>query len=480
MTFTSPLFFLFLAVVWALHHVAPARLKAPVLILAGCAFYASFKAPQLLLALLLVTLAGYVSGKRLGRTTDDSRRRRELAAGVLACLAVLGAIKYLPELLPPGFRGRIHPNLLMTLGVSYFTFQAVSYLVDVYLGVVEPEPDPVRHALAMSFFPKLLQGPIERAGDLFPQFAAPYRFDYGRMRSGLVLMAWGLCKKLAIADRLAPAVNTAYADTAAADPRALVFAAFAYTFQIYYDFSGYTDMARGAARLFGIELSENFNLPYRASSIGDFWRRWHMSFSRWILDYLFRPLQMAWRDRGKAGTAAALLATFAVSGLWHGAAWGFMAWGLFHGLCLALSTFWTPVRRNLFRRFRIPESAPLRLWRVFITFNLVNIAWVFFRSPSIPDALRVLAAFPAGIAGLFAPGGVAAAIPAGYGAGEAAIAGVAILAAGFVQGRVADPACRARFFGSPALLRRAAYCLLILATVFFGVTGGKNFVYAQF
>jgi D-alanyl-lipoteichoic acid acyltransferase DltB (MBOAT superfamily) len=193
-----------------------------------------------------------------------------------------------------------------------------------------------------------------------------------------------------IADRFALYANQVFNNVHAYNGFPLVIAIYAYAFQIFFDFSGYTDMARGTARIFGINLTENFNSPYLATSIADFWRRWHISFSRWILDYIFKPLQMGCRDWKQTGTAIALIITFLVSGIWHGASWGFVLWGLLHGIYLASSTYYRPYQKKLHAWLGVKKGRLLQAWQVFVTFNLVSVAWIFFRSDSLGDALYIV------------------------------------------------------------------------------------------
>jgi D-alanyl-lipoteichoic acid acyltransferase DltB (MBOAT superfamily) len=244
--------------------------------------------------------------------------------------------------------------------------------------------------LSLAFFPKLLQGPIERSGDLLPQLKIKFAPDYDNLRAGGLLFTWGLFKKLVIADRLGIYVDAVYNSVHQFTGLALLLATYAYAFQIYLDFSGYTDMALGSARLFNINLTQNFNSPYLATSVADFWRRWHISFSSWILDYMFKPLQMRWRHAKNWGTAAALLVTFLISGIWHGASWKFVLWGLLHGVYLAGSVFYRPFRNKLQKRWGIRDHRLGKAGRIFVTFNLICLAWVLFRANNLADAWYVL------------------------------------------------------------------------------------------
>jgi alginate O-acetyltransferase complex protein AlgI len=393
MTFTSALFVLFIPVVFLAFCLATERRRWLVLLIASYGFYASFEAPSLLVFLALVSLIGYAGGLWLGRAKEHTRRGAILGLCIVSCLGILFFTKYLPH-----FPSIHHYGLLSTvisIGVSYYTFQAISYLIDVYMEVQEPETHPGYFALYMAFFPKLLQGPIERAHALLPQLRTPAGFNYNNVRSGLLLFAGGLFSKVVIAERLARYVNTVYDDVHSHTGLSLILATYCYAVQIYCDFAGYTDMARGTARIFNIDLTENFNHPYVATSVAEFWRRWHISFSRWILDYIFKPLQLRWRNAGTLGTAMALLVTFLASGIWHGASWGFVIWGLLHGIFLAGSVFYLPYQKKLHAALGIGRGAWYRAVRIFCTFNLVSFAWIFFRANNLGDALYVVKNLPA-------------------------------------------------------------------------------------
>jgi alginate O-acetyltransferase complex protein AlgI len=390
MAFNSFPYFLFLPAVYLLFYFTPDRWRWLVLLVGSYGFYASLKAPYLLAVLVTVTVASYACGFRIAAARDEETRRRWLWLGTALCLALLALLKYFPFLASHVAGGSALSSTIISIGVSYFTFQAISYLADIYLEMEEPEPHLGRYALYLAFFPKLLQGPIERAGDLLPQFRQSYRFDYDQVRSGLLLFGWGFFKKVVLADRLALYADQVYNNIHDYSGVTLLIGTYAYALQIYFDFSGYTDMARGTGRMFGIDLTENFRTPYLATSIADFWRRWHISFSRWILDYIFKPLQLGWRNRGQSGTAAALIVTFLVSGIWHGATWGFVLWGLLHGFYLAASTFYRPYQKKLYKTLGVEKSPWLKWWQVFVTFHLVTFAWVFFRANTLADAFYVI------------------------------------------------------------------------------------------
>ena len=394
MTFNSSTYFFFLPVVYLLFYLTADHWRWLVLLIASYVFYASFRAPYLLAVLFMVTGIGYVCGLRIASCHDDSIRKRWLWIGSCACVAILAIFKYLPL-----FESQVNnifdlkgtfSTAIISMGVSYFTFQAISYLIDIYLKIEEPEHHFGRFALYMAFFPKLLQGPIERAGNLLPQLKYGYQFNYDAMRSGMLLFTWGLFKKVVVADRLSLYVDPVYGNVHAFTGLPLLLATYAYAFQIYMDFSGYTDMALGSAQLFNINLTQNFNSPYLATSVADFWRRWHISFSRWILDYIFKPLQMTWRYWKNWGTANALAVTFLVSGIWHGASWGFVIWGGLHGVYMACSVFYRPYQKKLHKALGIDKTIFLKVWQVFVTFNMVCFAWIFFRAETLSDAYYVV------------------------------------------------------------------------------------------
>ncbi len=393
MTFNSLSYFIFLLVIYLLFYLISDRRRWLLLLIASYGFYATLRAPYLLAVLLMVTAISYACGLRMTSNQDEAIRKRWLWIGTSTCVAILALLKYLPFLEAKtntilGLKSTTSSTLI-SIGVSYFTFQAISYLSDIYLEIEEPERHFGIYALYMAFFPKLLQGPIERAGDLLPQLKQPYKFDYDTMRSGMLLFTWGLFKKVVVADRLAPYADQIYNNVHDYKGLPLIVGTYAYALQIYFDFSGYTDMARGAGSIFGISLSENFRSPYLATSIAEFWRRWHISFSRWILDYIFRPLQMTWRKWGQKGTAAALILTFAISGIWHGASSGFVIWGLLHGIYLAASTYYRPYQKSIYKWLRLDKKQWPDWWKVFITFNLTSFAWIYFRAISVNDALYV-------------------------------------------------------------------------------------------
>ena len=391
-------FWLFLAIVAALFYGLPRRSGRYVLLIASYYFYARWNAWYLLF-LLILTASDFAIAIALERAIDRQRRPRLLLAlGVAANLAFLGSFKYtnfatgtIAALL------RMHANpwlvsLFVPIGISFHTFQSISYLVDVYRGRMAAIRKPLDYALYLAFFPQLLAGPIVRAGLFFGELFAWRPPSAEDVSYGLARVGFGLVKKMAIADQFAGVANAYFASPASHPGAPAAWSAvFAFGMQIYFDFSGYSDIAIGCARLFGFVFPENFAMPYLATSITDFWHRWHITLSTWLRDYLYIPLGGS--RGGRLATLRNLMVTMLLGGLWHGAQWTFVAWGGFHGVLLC-------VERLL--GIGHERSAPrgmVMLARVILTFALVSLAWVLFRAPSFAAALEVYRALLTGGAG---------------------------------------------------------------------------------
>lgn len=485
MYFDSLQYIIFVPIVLAAYQFMPSRWRWAVLLSASIGFYAALRMPLLVIAWTLVVLTSYWCGRRISGEGNDLRRRTYLWAGVAAQLVILVSIKYLRNILRlilPGFEiSTGGTEWFSTLGISYYTLQAVSYLADVYLGMTEPERHLGRFALYLGFFPKLLQGPIERAGDLLPQLRSLGSFNYANVRSGVLLFCWGLFKKVAVANRLAPFVTAVYYDPHGYSGISLIAATYMYAIQILADFSGYTDMALGVARMFNIRLTENFNSPYFATSIADFWRRWHISFSRWILDYIFKPLQIQWRDARKVGVVGALLVTFLFSGLWHGSTLTFVAWGLLHGVYLASSILLKPWREAVYHKIGLANHPWRRAFQAFVTFHLVVFAWIFFRASSIADswyiATHLFVAATTRISyATTVRGGVMGAILNGRSARDFAMLGAAMTV--WFLGSTFSKIVRLQ--DQPIWFRWSMYYAVILALVYLNAYDDVGFVYFQF
>jgi alginate O-acetyltransferase complex protein AlgI len=409
MLFNSIDFLAFFAAVFAVYFFVPQKYKWLLLLLASYFFYGFWKWEYLLL-LALPTLASYVAARGMAASASGRRRKLWLFSGVTVSLGLLFIFKYL-EL----FRQTLHDlagyfmhtqplsllKIILPIGISFYTFKIISYLIDVYYQRIAAEKHLGIYALYVSFFPQLLAGPIERAAQFIPQLKKPVAFDWDRIACGFRLVVWGLFKKMVIADRLAFFVNEVFRNPEGQGVQ-LVLAVYFYAFQIYCDFSGYSDMAVGVTRILGFESMKNFDFPYFSRTITQFWSRWHISLSSWLRDYLFLPLAYAVMRRIKGEKLLAVKAetwgyfigiflTMLLGGLWHGASWTFVIWGGLYGVYQVFSYSGKRLRRKFLKR-----SGLLRLpWlhtglSVLFTFHLVCFAWIFFRSPSFGAALAFL------------------------------------------------------------------------------------------
>jgi D-alanyl-lipoteichoic acid acyltransferase DltB (MBOAT superfamily) len=381
--FTSLSWLVFLLAFFAIYHGLPVALRRWGMLVASVVFYSTWSVPHLAL-IAGQLLVDWTCGFLLGKTDDPPRRKAIVAMSVVINLGVLCVFKYYglfgETLRAFGIPAPI-AQLTLPLAISFYTFESMSYTIDVYRRQLAPVKSPLHLALFITWFPHLIAGPIIRPSEFVPQLERPSAVTRERFFSGLNLMAIGYTKKLFGADWLATLADPAFAAPERYTSLELVVAVYAYAFQIYLDFSAYTDIARGASRWFGIELPENFDSPYLATSITDFWRRWHLTLSHWLRDYLY--VSLGGNRLGNARTYVNLMATMLLGGLWHGASWTFLVWGGLHGL-------WLAVERGLGVK-ATTEAAGVGLWvRRVWTFHLVCLAWVLFRAPTFSGALAVL------------------------------------------------------------------------------------------
>ena len=385
MLFNSWQFGVFLPIVFALYWSVPRRFRWSLILASSYWFYMSWNVKYVVL-ILFTTLISYMAGIFLERfNANKAVKKSILAFTLISCLGVLFVFKYFNFFAGAFidfmnmFALHLHPmtlKLLLPVGISFYTFQTLAYVIDVYRGNVKAEKHFGVYAAFISFFPQLVAGPIERTNNLLPQIKAAPDFDYAQATYGMKLMAWGFFKKLCVADVVAVYSDKVFNDVYSYQGFALVLAVFFFTLQIYCDFSGYSDIARGCAKLFGINLMENFRSPYFSSSIREFWSRWHISLSTWFRDYVYIPL--GGNRCGKFRRNMNLMITFIVSGLWHGANWTFLAWGAVHGFAQVIE--------NAFLPKGYKPHGIMRAVRVAGTFVFVMLAWVFFRANSIAEA----------------------------------------------------------------------------------------------
>jgi D-alanyl-lipoteichoic acid acyltransferase DltB (MBOAT superfamily) len=389
MSFASLAFAAFIVVVLPLFHALPRGLRLPFLVAASFLFYAWGDWRHCVL-LLVTSLSAFLVGQAMARAADAASRRTWLLLGLVINLGMLGFFKYAGFLMQSaaalaGFAGlELQPpafGIALPIGISFFVFQAVGYLVDVYRRVIPAEPSAVRLAALLSMFPHLVAGPILRAPRLLPQLHALPPVTLAQAARGVELIAWGYFLKLCLADNAAPLVARRFADPTSFGAADHAVAALLFAFQIYGDFAGYSLIAIGLGLLLGFDFGPNFDRPYFSASISEFWRRWHISLSSWLRDYLYIPLGGS--RHGAVMTARNLLLTMLFGGLWHGAAWTFVLWGAWHGLLLALERLLAHVLGPL------ADGSPwrrLRPLRIGLTFLLVCIGWILFRAESLADA----------------------------------------------------------------------------------------------
>jgi alginate O-acetyltransferase complex protein AlgI len=482
--------FLFLPAVLALHALAPRRARQALLVLASLAFCA-WAGPWFVVPLAVVIVVDHACGRVIAAraaaaAAGDRRaalvRRLALGASLAVDLGLLGVFKYagfaadnldavLRALSLPGVPAGWWSGLALPLGISFYTFQSIAYTVDVYYARTEPARSLVEYALFLSFFPRLTAGPIVRFGEFSAHLRerAPWRDSFAR---GVVSFSFGLAKKTLLADPCGAVADTVF-NAASRHPLDAWIGLLAFAFQIYFDFSGYTDMAIGAGRMLGLELPQNFDRPYLARSVTEFWRRWHITLSNWLRDFLFLPiayaagrrferLRLAPRSEEYASYVTAAVTTMALAGLWHGAAWTFVAWGLVHGIAMAAER--GVMRRRFYKR--TPDGV-----KIAVTFGIVLLAWVFFRSASLADA----AAYLASLVGAGSAGG-AAGLLAAVVRTPANLAALAAAAAVVWLGRPT-----VRWAERPTLAGAALAGVLLLAGVAaVMVTSQKAFLYSVF
>ena len=503
----------------ALYYIFPRRFRWVILLALSYGFYAS-RAFSALPFIFTTTLSTWLGALLLGRMAERCKarlhadpslssaekkkiraasklRRRVLFFGVLVLnFGLLAVLKYTDDV--RGLFGASPLGLLLPLGISFYTFQSMGYLIDVYNGKYAPERNPAKFALFVSFFPQLIQGPIGRFDKLGPQLTAPHDFKFETLQRGALLMLWGLFKKLVIADRALPLVDAVFSAPAGAMGGAsIAVGVLFYSLQQYCDFSGGIDLVAGIAQLFGIELAENFRRPYFSVSLGDFWRRWHISLGAWMRDYVFYPFallkpvsRLSKAAKKPFGTAfsralpAALgnLLVFFLVGLWHGAQMNYIVWGLYNGVILAFTALMEPVYKRMNARLpRLTASKGFHLFRILRTFLVVNIGWYFDRCVRASDALRMLrttlfeprfASMAAELSGIL--------IPADY--MVLAVSTLLLFAVSLAQERGVH--VRSVILSRPLPVRWLIYIAGIVGVLLLGVWGSgfseASFIYYQF
>lgn len=476
MLFNSIHFVLFFAAVTPVYFLLPQRHRWCFLLLASSYFYMCF-IPVYILILGFTIGVDYLAGIKI-ESSSGRRRKFWLFASLFANMGVLAVFKYydflntnLSVLLNGlGYTNQIPAlGLLLPVGLSFHTFQAMSYTLEVYRGRQRAERHLGIFSLYVLFYPQLVAGPIERPQHLLPQFYEPHRFELKRVSEGLKLMLWGFFMKLVVADRLALYVDTVYNNPGKHSSASLVTATIFFAFQIYCDFAGYSNIAIGAARVMGFRLMTNFNRPYFSRNVAEFWKRWHISLSTWFRDYLYIPL--GGKQVPVARWQLNLMVVFLLSGLWHGASWNFVIWGSLNGFFVLLTLQLTR------RKNRVKQTVPLTVkarpavfLQILFTFLLICFTWIFFRAATLADAwLIVKRIFTAG-GPLFADWSAVMLYST-----------VAVLVIAIAEYQKEFHRDKLSLMDHPrAIVRYSAYTSLIMAILLFGVFDGGQFIYFQF
>jgi len=480
MLFNSPGFLLFFPVVTLIYFLLPHRYRWLHLLLASCVFYMSF-VPAYILILAAIIVIDYTAALLIKKSVDIRYRRRLLYASFVGNIGVLAVFKYFDFFIQNinSFLSSLHIpvqhlpylHLILPIGLSFHTFQAMSYTIEVYKGNQEPERHFGIYALYVMFYPQLVAGPIERPQRLLPQFRVVHHFSSLNLLEGLRLMLWGFFKKLVIADRLAFYVNIIFSNVGHYHYLNLLEALLFFSIQIYCDFSGYSDIAVGAARTMGFSLSLNFNRPYYATNIREFWQRWHISLATWFRDYIY--FSLGGNKKGTARLYMNIVIVFALSGLWHGANWTFVAWGLLHS---AYFLIYLLILRHKKQSARF--NSLKNLVGMIITFSAVTLSWIFFRAENIDDSLLLIRQIFTRYSGFPFQLVFNDKITMSYfGIGTLWIAGIATVLMLAVE-RIFPPDF-SMLNKKPAL--DIAFCSVILSLIFlFGVFHKTSFIYFQF
>lgn len=396
MLFNSAEFAFFFVLVYVLYFVSEHKWQNWILFVASCIFYGVWSFKFLLLMFFSITI-DFFCAKNIYQSSDRLARKRLLILNFIVNLGILGFFKYF-NFFESNFQALLHVfgcsikpiliHVILPVGISFYTFQAMSYSFDVYRGQLVPEKKFIDYALFVTFFPQLVAGPIERASHLLPQVITPRVMNLRKFRDGGYLIFWGLFQKIFIADNLAKIVNCYFVPASYYNGVSVLLSLYAFAFQIYCDFSGYSNIARGLGKLMGFELMINFNLPYFSTNPSEFWKRWHISLSTWLKDYLYIPL--GGNRKGGFLTYCNLFITMFLGGLWHGAAWTFVLWGAYHGVLLILHKLFEPYikKRLVSRNYYLGKT--LFILKVIFFFHLVCLGWLFFRAQSLTQVYAML------------------------------------------------------------------------------------------
>ena len=480
MVFNSLHYLFFLSVVFVLYFLLPAKQRWKLLLAASVYFYCTFDIKFLVLIAFSIFSSFFLAIKS-EETPDESKKKLYLHLAIWSSALILCIFKYynfFAESATDLFASmgmHVSPMLIkigLPIGLSFYTFQVIGYSLDVYYGVSKAERKLGIYSLYILFFPKLIAGPIEQSQNLLPQLHREHDFDYNRITSGIKLIAWGLFKKVCIADRLAVFVDMVFSSPEQYSGLQTIIGCYFLVFMVYTDFSGYTDMAVGTARIFGFNLIRNFNRPFISQNLTEFWKRWHISLYTWCYEYIYNPLSFNYRNWKQWGIILAIFATLTFSGLWHGAAWTFIIYGVLHAIGLTVEYFLTPLRTKM--KSTLP-SVFYKYLGIAITFHFFLFTLIIFKSDSIGEAFSIIQSFTKVNGSQFG----------WYLFGDnkieflVAFIGVfALLIMEFWQSKT--DTYLSFHLKLPAVFRWSTYSLMILILVYFGVFKTTEFVYAQF
>jgi alginate O-acetyltransferase complex protein AlgI len=481
MLFNSFQFLFFFIIVWILVLGTRGTTRKIILLIASYYFYMCWST-RYIFVIWGITLIDYVAGLQIEKAQRPHLRRLYLGLSLACNIGLLAFFKYF-NFLMGSVSGAAHLfgleydtpllNIILPVGLSFHTFQAMSYTIEVYRGKVPAEKRLLEYALYVAFFPQMVAGPIERPHQLLPQFHREPQPTSAGIRSGLTQALWGLFKKIVIADNVSDFVQLIYATPTHYDGASLLLATVLFSVQIYCDFSGYTDMALGLARMMGYGLVVNFRQPYFSASIAEFWRRWHISLSTWFRDYVYIPLGGSRVSMTRNWFN--LMVTFLVSGLWHGASWTFVVWGFVHGMYLIISQAAGPYAARVGRILRCERfPVTVNIVKILATFSAVTLAWAFFRAKTLGDAWFVIThLLPLGKLDPFVLK------VGGFTRATAPFLTLFLVAMFVVEWWIAHPARAPKLWRSP-LFRAISYNACIYSIVFFGFFGHRDFIYFQF
>jgi alginate O-acetyltransferase complex protein AlgI len=489
MLFNSLSFLVFFPLVVCLYFLLPSRFRILLLLLASCYFYMAF-VPVYVLILFFLIITDFFLGQAIEKR-EGVQRKFFLVLSVITNVGTLFFFKYFNFFNQSiaDFGQFIHWNyspflltIILPLGLSFHVFQSLSYVIEVYKGKYPAERNFLTYALYVMFFPQLVAGPIERPQHLLPQFKIEHTFEVVRVRRGLERMMWGFFKKLVIADQLAVIIDPLYAQLPADGPT-LFLLMFLFSYQLYCDFSGYSDIAIGSAQVLGFELSENFKRPFSAHSMAEYWRRWHISLSSWLRDYLYYPLAMGWGTISKTRLYFSLFVTFVLIGLWHGANWTFVIFGALHGMYLVVGQItekWRKSFKDLIGLSKLPKVQ--RVLQIGIIFALASFAHVFFRVPSIADGWFFISHLTDNLGNLFDYEYVRYSLFRGLGLFKFTflVVLISIISMEIIQYYQEKFKTFYVFEKKSKKVRYLWYYGLVMIILFFGYFGAQSFIYFQF